>query len=138
MGFIGGRHTSEIIIWQSNVPFPCLWLGFATCDRIFVTTGAPNVMLGTKWPSICFKPYISIALNHPENTLEMDERERGRTISTCSQSAPAAMVSEHAFPSSAKSAERIEGAIMAGGDIVAEGYKVGVSYLCVLELEFEV
>lgn len=40
-------------------------------------------------------------------------------LRTCNQSAPALIVSEHAFPSSAKSAERIEGAMMAGGDIAA-------------------
>lgn len=58
------------------------------------TTGGPNVMFGTKWPSI---------------------------MSTCSQSAPWAMVSEHAFPRELKSAERIDGAIIAGGDIFAKG-----------------
>ena len=35
----------------------------------------------------------------------------------CSQSAPLAIVLEHSLPRSAKSAERIEGAMMAGGDI---------------------
>jgi hypothetical protein len=39
-------------MWQSNVPFPCFSVGFATWLRIFVTTGAPNVMFGTKWPSM--------------------------------------------------------------------------------------
>jgi hypothetical protein len=55
------QHTSAIIIWQSNVPFPSASLGRFTCGRTIVTTGAPNVMFGTKWPSI---------------------------MSTCSQSAP--------------------------------------------------
>jgi hypothetical protein len=36
----------------------------------------------------------------------------------CSQSAPWLIVSEHALPSSAKSAERIEGAMIAAGDMV--------------------
>ena len=48
-------------------------------------------MLGTKWPSM---------------------------ISICSQLAPLRIVSEHAAPKAAKSAERMDGAIMAGGDIV--------------------
>jgi hypothetical protein len=39
-------------------------------------------------------------------------------ISTWSQSAPCAIVLEHSAPRSAKSAERIDGAIIAGGDIV--------------------
>jgi hypothetical protein len=38
---------------------------------------------------------------------------------TCSQSAPWCIVSTHALPSSAKSADRIEGAMMAGGDMMA-------------------
>jgi hypothetical protein len=59
-----------------------------------VTTGAPKVILGTKWPSI---------------------------ISIWSQSAPCKIVSEHAVPRDAKSADRIEGATIAGGDIFAEG-----------------
>jgi hypothetical protein len=68
-----------------------------------VTTGAPNVMLGTKWPSI---------------------------MSTWSQSAPWPMVSEQALPKAPKSAERIEGAMIAGGAIL---------YSCVfvyLEVEY--
>lgn len=39
-------------------------------------------------------------------------------MSTCNQSAPLAIVFEHSFPRSAKSADRIEGAMMAGGDMV--------------------
>ena len=39
---------------------------------------------------------------------------RGRTWS---QSAPWEIVSEHAFPSAPKSADRIDGAMIAGGDI---------------------
>lgn len=56
-----------------------------------VTTGAPKVMFGTKWPSI---------------------------MSTCSQSAPWEIVSEHALPRAPKSAERMEGAIIAEGAMV--------------------
>ncbi len=41
------------------------------------------------------------------------------TISTWSQSAPSFMVFEHAAPNAAKSALRIDGAMMAGGDILA-------------------
>lgn len=83
--------TSAIIKWQSKMPFPNAVSGLATCDRMCVTTGAPNVMLGTKCPSM---------------------------ISTCSQSAPwVSIVSEHALPRLPKSAERIEGAIMAFGAI---------------------
>lgn len=55
-----------------------------------VNTGAPNVMLGTKWPSI---------------------------MSTCNQSDPFWIVSEHAAPRAAKSAERIDGAMIAFGGI---------------------
>lgn len=51
------------------------------------------MMLGTKWPSM---------------------------ISTWIQSLLSSMSREHAGPSAAKSAERIEGAIMAGGDIVIQ------------------
>jgi hypothetical protein len=58
-----------------------------------VTTGAPKVILGTKCPSI---------------------------ISICNQSAPRAIVFEHSFPRSAKSAERMEGAMMAEGAIAAD------------------
>jgi hypothetical protein len=38
------------------VPLPPGFLGLSTCGRIFDTTGAPNVILGTKWPSICAVP----------------------------------------------------------------------------------
>lgn len=48
-------------------------------------------MFGTKWPSM---------------------------MSTCSQSAPWAIVSEHALPRAPKSAERIEGAMMALGAMI--------------------
>ncbi len=41
-------------------------------------------------------------------------------MSTCSQSAPCEMVREHAAPRSAKSAERIDGAMMALGAMVAD------------------
>ena len=43
-----------------------------------------------------------------------------RRRTTCSQSAPLPIVVEQSFPSSAKSAERIEGAMMAGGDIAGD------------------
>jgi hypothetical protein len=80
-------------MWQSNVPLPPGFEGLSTCDLILVTTGAPKVMLGTKWPSI---------------------------TSTCSQSQPLLIVVEHASPRAAKSAERIDGAMMAGGDMATE------------------
>lgn len=48
-------------------------------------------MFGTKWPSM---------------------------ISICSQSALLSIVVEQASPRAAKSAERIDGAMMAGGDMV--------------------
>ena len=51
-----------------------------------MTTEGPKVRLGTKWPSI---------------------------MSMWSQSAPWVMVSEQAAPRAAKSADRIEGAIIA-------------------------
>ena len=56
-----------------------------------MTTGAPNVILGTKWPSI---------------------------MSMCAQSQWASKIEEHAAPRLAKSAERIDGAMMAGGDML--------------------
>lgn len=40
-------------------------------------------------------------------------------ISTCSQSAPWEIVSEHAFPRAPKSALRIDGAIIAAGAMIA-------------------
>lgn len=58
-----------------------------------MTTGAPKVMLGTKWPSM---------------------------MSTCSQSAPWPIVSEHALPREPKSALRMEGAMNAGGAILGK------------------
>lgn len=45
-------------------------------------------------------------------------------ISICSQFAPCAIVFEHSFPRSAKSAERIDGAMMAGGDILEVGGEI--------------
>ena len=62
-------------------------MGIVTCGRIAFTTTGPMVMLGTKWPSI---------------------------TSTCSQSAPAASTARASSPSLAKSADRIEGAMMQG------------------------
>jgi hypothetical protein len=43
----------------------------------------------------------------------------GGSGNTCSQSAPWPMVSEHALPSAPKSADRIDGAMMAGGDMAS-------------------
>lgn len=43
-----------------------------------------------------------------------------QNLHTWSQSAPLPIVSEHSFPSFAKSADRIDGAIIAGGDIFRE------------------
>lgn len=51
------RNTSEIIIWQSNVPLPIGSSGRCTRERIFVTTGAPKVMFGTKCPCSLVKRY---------------------------------------------------------------------------------
>lgn len=51
-------------------------------------------MLGTKWPSM---------------------------MSMCSHVAPLWIVSEHALPKAAKSADRIEGAMIAGGDMMIAG-----------------
>jgi hypothetical protein len=45
-------------------------------------------------------------------------------MSICSQLAPFEIVVEHSFPKSAKSADRIEGAIIAAGDIVVEEFVV--------------
>lgn len=47
----------------------------------------------------------------------LNGKER-KKIYTYSQSAPWAMVVLHALPNSAKSAERMEGAMMAGGDML--------------------
>lgn len=51
-------------------------------------------------------------------------------ISTCSQSAPCSMVFEQSAPSAAKSAERMEGAMMAAGDILGalESYQLWVKF----------
>ena len=59
------------------------------------------MMFGTKWPSM---------------------------MSTWSQSAPCSILAEHSLPRVAKSALRIEGAIIAGGDMVGgeSGYVGGV------------
>ncbi len=46
-------------------------------------------------------------------------------ISTCNQSAPSSIVFEQAAPRDAKSAERIEGATIAGGDIAEWGWLGG-------------
>lgn len=51
--------TSAIIMWQSNVPRPAGWAGFSTCGRTLATTGAPKVMFGTKWPSLCTTGQLS-------------------------------------------------------------------------------
>lgn len=50
-----------------------------------------------------------------------ERREGGKRyiMSTCSQSAPWSMVAAHSSPNRAKSADRIEGAMMAGGVIFA-------------------
>ncbi len=45
-------------------------------------------------------------------------------ISMCSQSAPSLIVFEHSAPRSAKSAERIEGAMIAAGAIIATSQNV--------------
>jgi hypothetical protein len=66
------RLTSAIIIWQSNVPLPPGFLGRSTCGRIFDTTGGPNVMLGTKWPSIC-------AFEGTANVSDLYSKSSGRT-----------------------------------------------------------
>ena len=44
--------TSAIIMWQSKVPLPSAVVGRWTWGRSLDTTGAPNVMFGTKWPSM--------------------------------------------------------------------------------------
>lgn len=54
----GEELTSAIIMWQSKVPLPNLASGVSTWPRILVTTGAPKVMFGTKWPSL-YRPLAS-------------------------------------------------------------------------------
>ena len=96
------ERTSAIIIWQSKVPLPNAEFGRLTWERILVTTGAPKVMLGTKWPSM---------------------------ISICSQSAPCVMVVEHALPRAPKSADKIEGAMIAAGDMTTvDRHTNGIRY----------
>ena len=70
-------------------------------------------MKRNKWASCeCAWPVSRPELaRHPEVAL-YDDQAQTPDIRT---SAPCAIVSEHAFPSSAKSAERIDGAMMAGG-----------------------
>ena len=87
-------RTSAIIMWQSNVPRPPASFGLSTCFLSFPITGAPNVMFGTKWPSITSK---------------------------CSQSLFHSIASRHACPSSAKSADNTLGLMIAGGAIIDEG-----------------
>ena len=71
-----------------------------------MTTGAPKVMLGTKWPSM---------------------------ISICSHEAPWPMVSEQAAPKAAKSADKMEGAMMACGAIMRHD-RVRDRWLVILQL----
>lgn len=78
-------------MWQSKVPRALGSVGRSTHPRICDTTGQPMVMLGTKWPSM---------------------------MSTWSQSAPSSIFRAQSWPSLEKSALRMEGAIMAGGDMV--------------------
>ncbi len=71
--------------------FPIQIPSFWQKGRCRQRDGAPKVRFGTKCPSM---------------------------ISTCSQSAPWEIVVLHASPRAAKSAERMDGEMMAGGDIV--------------------
>lgn len=86
----GGFGTSATIIWQSKTPL-LQSADLSTAPRIHVTTGAPIVMFGTKWPSM---------------------------MSMWSQSAPASlMIRVHSEESLPKSEARIEGAMIAFGAI---------------------
>jgi hypothetical protein len=125
-------------MWQSKVPRPYFPLGFSTCDRILATTGGPNVRLGTKWPSLrCLLAWRASLLQsaHPQDgtqlaarMLELNEgvnrREDAYMISTWSQSAPCSIVLAQSAPSCAKSAERMEGAMMALGAMVGKNWQV--------------
>lgn len=51
-------------MWQSNVPRPCFSVGLSTCDRIFATTGGPNVRFGTKCPSLLPDTYNQYKNKH--------------------------------------------------------------------------
>lgn len=51
---------------------------------------------------------------------------------TCNQSAPLAIVFEHSLPRSAKSADRIDGAIMAAGDIFRASQISCINWITVL------
>lgn len=85
-------------MWQSNVPFPMPCKGLSIRSLIFATTGGPKVMFGTKWPSM---------------------------MSTCSQSAPCFIVLVHSSANTPKSADRMEGAIIASGAVMLASCAVG-------------
>lgn len=116
--------TSAIIMWQSNVPRPCASVGRSTCPRILATTGAPNVMLGTKCPSLraCARAAnVSRQSSNPNSNSNWGSSRRAPEdpkpymMSTWSQSAPCSMVRAQSCPSCAKSADRIDGAMMVLG-----------------------
>src|SRR5579872_4571268 len=67
----------------------CTSSGFAVCGRIALTTSGPIEMFGTKWPSM---------------------------TSTWIQSAPALSTARTSSPSLAKSADRMDGAMIRGRD----------------------
>jgi hypothetical protein len=84
---------------------------------MLATTGGPNVMLGTKCPSL---DAVSV-----EMSLQTSKADSiAHIMSTCSQSAPCPMVCEHAVPSSAKLAERMDGAMIDLGAIVSTNNSV--------------
>lgn len=76
-----------------------------------------NEVCSMSLPLMCLSPVF-----HDKGSLVwmrvVWREERERTMSTCSQSAPSPMVFEHAAPKAAKSALRIEGAMIAGGAMV--------------------
>ena len=65
------------------------------------------------------KVTIHLLLNQP--ALEENSDYWLHTMSTCIQSASCSIVVLHALPSAPKSADRIEGAIMAGGGMFVNG-----------------
>lgn len=73
IGQARAERTSAIIMWQSNVPFPNFSLGPSTWPRILVTTGGPNVIFGTKCPSLRSRQKKKTSSTSPGTSSEQEE-----------------------------------------------------------------
>ena len=106
---IVGGLTSAIIMWQSKVPFPPAWEGLATWEAD----------LGHDWGA---EGHVGdeVAVHDVDLVVmrgQLSLKGEGRETVTWIQSALSSIVSEHAFPRAPKSADRMEGAMMADGDM---------------------